>query len=54
MCNLSELIEEKGAYNKIREQVEKKLKKGLSVEAIAEALEESVETIQKVIAELAE
>lgn len=57
MCNLSELVEEKGiekgAYNKIKELVEKKLRKGLSVEAIADALEESVETIQKVIAEIA-
>lgn len=56
MCNLSELVEEqgieKGAYNKIKELVEKKIKKGLSVEEIAEVLEESVETIQKVIMDL--
>lgn len=52
MCNLSELVEEKGAYNKIRELVEKKMKKGLSVEEIADALEESVETVRQIIAEI--
>lgn len=56
ICNLSELVEEqgieKGAFNKIKEQVEKKLKKGLSVVEIADMLEEPIETIQKAMMEL--
>lgn len=52
MCNLSELVEEQGAFNKIKELVEKKLKKGLSVEEIADMLEEPIETIQKAMIEL--
>lgn len=42
-----------GAHNKLREQVEKKLKKGKTVPEIADALEESEETIAALLAELA-
>lgn len=56
MCNLSDWVEEEGiktgAYNKMCEQVYKKLQKGLSVEAIADAIEESVETVQEIIEHL--
>lgn len=40
---------DKGAYEKIKELVQRKLAKGNSVNEIAEALEESAETIQKII-----
>ena len=57
MCNLSDLVEErgieKGANKKLQELISKKLKKGQSIEVIADALEESVETIQKLINEMA-
>ena len=61
MCNLSDLVEErgiekgieKGANKKLQELISKKLKKGQSLEVIADALEESVETIQKLINEMA-
>lgn len=57
MCNLSDLVEEKGIEQgiergkeyKVTELVEKKLKRGQTVEEIADALEESVETIQRII-----
>ena len=56
MCNLSDLVEErgiqKGANKKLQELINKKLKKGQSIEVIADALEESVETIQKLINEM--
>ena len=41
-----------GLQQKLRELVEKKIKKGLSVLEIAELLEESEETIQKIVDEL--
>ena len=41
-----------GGIQKLRKQVEKKVQKGFSVEEIAEMLEEDIETIQKIIAEL--
>ncbi|MBO5158993.1 MAG: Rpn family recombination-promoting nuclease/putative transposase [Lachnospiraceae bacterium] len=41
-----------GIQQKLLEQVEKKLKKGCSVEEIADMLEENVETIQKIVDEL--
>ena len=43
---------EKGADAKLKEMVRKKLAKGLSVEAIAEALEESEDKIRELIEEL--
>ncbi len=58
MCNLSDYVEErgiqKGEANKMRDLVVKKLDKGQSVEQIADALEESVETIRKIIEEVTE
>lgn len=41
-----------GEQNKLREQVQKKVEKNYSAEKIAEDLEESVETIQKIIESL--
>ena len=43
---------EVGKETKLKEQVQKKLAKGLSVEVIADALEESVEKIEAIISEL--
>ena len=43
---------EEGADAKVKELVRKKLAKGLSVEAIAEALEESEDKIRELIEEL--
>ena len=53
MCNLSDLIEERGIEKGIIEgdrlrlftQIQKKLTKGKSIEQIADELEETVETI---------
>ena len=45
---------QQGQQQKLTELVEKKLKKGLSVSEIAEWLEESEETIQKIVDELKE
>lgn len=42
---------EDGRNDHLKEQIVKKLKKGLSVEMIAEALEEDVETVRKLIEE---
>ena len=69
MCNLSDYVEEQamekgmtkgkeegrkeGRKDVIRELVQKKLKKGKSLEEIADALEETVDVIQKIIAEAA-
>lgn len=60
MCKaLTDLIEsgraegkEIGKDEKLREQVEKKVKKGLSIPEIADALEEKVKDIEKIVAEL--
>ncbi len=41
-----------GEKNKLRELVQKKVEKNYSAEKIAEDLEESVETIQKIMEEL--
>ncbi len=43
---------EEGAKNKLISQAKKKLAKGQSVEQIADALEETVETIQEIMDEL--
>lgn len=43
---------EEGARNKVLDLVQKKLAKGQSVEQIANALEETVETVQEIIDEL--
>ena len=40
---------ELGEYKKLREQVEKKMKKGLSVSEIAEILEESIDEIEEIV-----
>lgn len=41
-----------GEFQKLKEQVGKKLQKGLSIEAIADMLEESVEVITKLVEEI--
>lgn len=59
MCNVSLGIREKalkegievGAKQKLYQQIQKKLSKGQSLEVIAEALEEEVEVIRKIIQE---
>ena len=43
--------EKQGANQKLAEQIRKKLAKGQNVDQIADALEESVETIQQLIKE---
>ena len=45
---------EEGARIKVVELVKKKLAKGQSVEGIADALEETVETVQEIIDELSD
>ena len=45
---------EEGAKAKLQEQSRKKLEKGKSVEKIADELEESIETIEKIIEEMEE
>ena len=60
MCNLSEGIEERGIMQgkaegrteHLKQQVQKKLVKGKSVEVIADELEESVSAIENVLEEL--
>lgn len=56
MCKaLTELIEDgrnEGKDEKLRELVEKKVKKGLSLPEIAEMLEESEETIERIVKSL--
>ncbi len=56
MCNLSDIIEEKGIEKgiekKLEELVRKKLARGKSVEEIAEDLEETVENIRSIIEKL--
>ena len=44
---------EEGARNKLIDLVQKKLAKGQSVEQIADALEETAESIQEIIDEIA-
>lgn len=44
----------KGEYHKLKEQVLKKLQKGQSVEEIGDALEESVEVIERIASEITE
>ena len=60
MCNLSEGIEDRGIMigkaegrtEHLKQQVQKKLVKGKSVEVIADELEESVSAIENVLEEL--
>lgn len=64
MCNLSDWVEEvamergmargmeKGMELKLKEQVAKKLKKNLSIEKIADDLEEVVEVIRRIVIEI--
>ena len=46
------MLYEDGAQTKLKELVRKKLDKGYSVAEIAEALEEKVKDIEKIVAEL--
>lgn len=50
--NLKQDAYEDGRYDKLKEQVAKKLQKGQSAEKIADDLEESLEVIEKIIQEL--
>ncbi len=43
---------ELGEYKKLREQVEKKMKKGLSVSDIAEMLEENIDKVEELMKSL--
>ena len=43
---------ELGEYKKLREQVEKKLKKGLSASDIAEMLEENMDKVEEIMKSL--
>ena len=43
---------ELGEYKKLREQVEKKLKKGLSASEIAEMLEENIDKVEELMKSL--
>ena len=52
MTRLGKMLYEDGAQTKLRQQVRKKLDKGHSVAEIAEALEEKVRDIEKIVAEL--
>lgn len=52
MCNLSDLVEERGERKKLRKLVEKKLAKGVSVEKIADILEETLEEILSIVNEI--
>ena len=45
-------LRRQGQRDKLMEQVQKKLEKNCSVEQIADALEESVETIQEIVDDL--
>ena len=47
-----EKARKEGQMQKLKELVEKKVKKGYAAEEIAEMLEEDIETIQKLIEEL--
>lgn len=50
--NILEIGKEFGAKEKLKEQIQKKLKKGCSAEEIADMLEEKIEVIQQLISEL--
>ena len=45
---------QEGRFLKLKEQVEKKLAKGCSIEDIADMLEEDIEVIKDIVAELQE
>ncbi|MBS6195073.1 MAG: hypothetical protein KH828_05780 [Clostridiales bacterium] len=47
-----EEAKEEGAYVKLKEQIKKKLQKNKTAEEIADALEETVETIETLISEI--
>lgn len=49
MCNLSDYVEEKGVQKYLTQLIRKKAEKGKSVSEIAEALEESEETVRRII-----
>ena len=48
------LIKSVGEYRKLKSQIEKKLKKGMSEEYIADILEESFDVIKQIADELKE
>lgn len=48
------LIKSVGEYRKLKSQIEKKLKKGMSEEDIADILEESFDVIKQIADELKE
>ena len=50
--NILEIGKEYGAKEKLKEQIEKKLEKGYSLEAIADMLEEELEVIQQLMNEI--
>ena len=52
MCNLSEVVLEKGIEKKLTELVRKKIEKGYKPEQIAEMLEEDITVIEPIYAEI--
>lgn len=52
MCNLSEVVLEKGIEQKMIELVRKKIEKGYNPEQIAEILEEDITVIEPIYAEI--
>ena len=50
--NILEIGKEFGAKEKLKELIQKKLKKGCSAEEIADMLEEKIEVVQQLISEL--
>ena len=49
MCNLSDKKKKKGVQKYLTQLIRKKAEKGKSVSEIAEALEESEETVRRII-----
>lgn len=52
MCNLSEVVLEKGIKQKLTDLVRKKIEKGYNPEQIAEILEEDIAVIEPIYAEI--
>ena len=52
MCNLSDYVEELGKEELLLQLVEKKLARGISISEIADALEETEETIRQLVNKL--
>lgn len=53
VCRALEEIYEEGASNKLKDQISRKHQKGKSLETIADELEESVETVSRLMEEMA-